>query len=190
MLGGFSTLHEPDIKDSSTFLSRWLPTGRLALDVGAGIGRVASSLLAPHFDGVSVLESDSRFISQAQSVLDTKLHRAYNCRLQDYRCEEFGEYDLVWIQWVLMYASDSELFSFLEECKKSIRKGGFIGIKENTLSSEGKPVADRQDHSIVRCDEDFRKIFQKAGLNIVDYAIQKDFPSFVYPVRLYLLQPL
>jgi SAM-dependent methyltransferase len=202
MLGGFSALHIPDIRHSRIFLEQNLSQDypkRLALgrflvlwcnfsDVGAGIGRVSTHLLLPIFERVSIVESDPRFVKLAQQTLQDRLHVAHNCRLQDYRCEQPEQYDLVWIQWVLMYASDEELTSLLMECVKSVRKGGFIGIKENTLAINREPDVDLSDHSIVRSDEHFRRIFDAAGLELVNYALQSNFPTGVYPVRMYLLR--
>ncbi|PJF17026.1 hypothetical protein PSACC_03161 [Paramicrosporidium saccamoebae] len=203
MLGGFSALHIPDIRHSRIFLEQNLPKDypkRLALgmlaamlssnfpDVGAGIGRVSTHLLLPIFERVSIVESDGRFVEMAQRTLQDRLHTAHNCRLQDYRCEQPEQYDLVWIQWVLMYASDEELVSLLKECIKSVRKGGFVGIKENTLSINREPDVDLSDHSIVRSDEHFQRIFDVAGLELVNYALQSNFPTGVYPVRMYLLR--
>lgn len=74
--------------------------------MGAGIGRVSQNLLLEYAEQVSIIESDGRFVEQARRSLQASLHCAYNCRIQEYRCEEAGRYDLIWIQWVLMYASD------------------------------------------------------------------------------------
>lgn len=109
MLGGYTTLHAPDIRDSRAFLDKHIPItapNGLAMDVGAGIGRISVGLLTPRYSKVSVVESDSRFVIKAVEALKESLHRTYNCRLQDYKCVESQAYDLIWIQWVLMYASD------------------------------------------------------------------------------------
>lgn len=190
MLGGFSSLHAPDIRHSKQFLTQSLPTGyhkALALDVGAGIGRVSQHLLLTMFKRVSILESDGRFVERAKTTLGSKLHRVYNCRLQEFHNDEAGVYDLVWVQWVLMYASDDEIVKFLTECYGCLRDGGLIGIKENTLSSDREAMVDLTDHSIVRSDEHFRRIFDKAGFRVINCALQANFPTTVYPVRMYLL---
>lgn len=142
------------------------------------------------FRKVSVLESDERFIETAKTQLKDQLHRAYHKRLQEYRCEEPAAYDLIWVQWVAMYASDDELFLFLEECIKTIKPGtGLVGFKENTLRGEREPDVDLTDHSVVRSDVHFRRIFKETGLEMIDATMQKAFPEDLYPVRMYLLKP-
>lgn len=152
MLGGYGRLHLPDIRDSRAFLlhcysplferfhqnNRISPRNKhvddkitmtkgkqklsLALDVGAGIGRISEHLLLPHFERVSLLESDPRFcevakgrlnmdnINNSQLSSEDKIYRIHCCRLQEFTPSEeemqTHRYDLIWIQWVLSYASD------------------------------------------------------------------------------------
>lgn len=142
------------------------------------------------FKKVSILESDERFIETAKTQLGDQLHRAYHNRLQEYCCEEPATYDLVWVQWVAMYASDDELLAFLGECIKTIKPDtGLMGFKENTLRGEREPDVDMLDHSIVRSDAHLQRIFKEAGLEVIEATMQKNFPEGLYPVRMYLLRP-
>lgn len=124
MLGGYSIVHVPDIRDSRRFLQTHMgacgrtlalgnpyAAGKLmaAVDVGAGVGRVSEHLLMPHFDKVAILESDARFVQKAAERIGSSLHRTFNCRLQDFVSPGPGYFDLIWIQWVLLYASDGTL---------------------------------------------------------------------------------
>jgi len=114
MLGGLGVLHSADVNDSKRFIARWYQEDTdslsLAMDVGAGIGRVSENVLLHFFKSVSVLESDERFIEQAKDRLNNRLLAAHHMRLQCYKsCEDTNKYNLIWIQWVLMYASDGML---------------------------------------------------------------------------------
>ena len=67
MLGGLSRVSGADISFSDRILSKFLkgekPMGNeLALDVGAGIGRVSKHLLAKHFQRLHMLEADQHFV--------------------------------------------------------------------------------------------------------------------------------
>ena len=111
MLGGLGVLHNADVHDSKTFIERWYCrdhiSNQIALDVGAGIGRVSENSLLPFFRKVSIIESDVRFIESAKIRLGPRLHMAHHMRLQSYKnCDDDTTYNLIWIQWVLMYASD------------------------------------------------------------------------------------
>jgi len=113
MLGGLGILHSADVNDSKKFIERWylqdLDSKLIALDVGAGIGRVSENVLFPFFKEISILESDDRFIESAKLKLGSRLLKAHHMRLQCYsNCEDNTKYNLIWIQWVLMYASDSK----------------------------------------------------------------------------------
>ena len=153
--------------------------------MGAGIGRVSEHMLLRLFDKVDIVEAEERFVEQAKKNLGEKLENAFCCRLQDWRGNGSTAYDLIWIQWVLMYADDEELVRFLQRC---IERTELIGIKENILSApDGTAHVDEEDHSIARSDAHFRRIFAKAGLKLIKSTMQQGFPKELYPVRMYLL---
>lgn len=79
------------------------------VDVGAGIGRVSKNLLLTVFDKVSLLECTESFIEKARENIPVeKIDKIFSSTMQDFRAfeEDFEKYDLVWIQWVIIYASD------------------------------------------------------------------------------------
>lgn len=78
------------------------------LDVGAGIGRVSEQLLLDYFERCCILESDTRYQEHCRKVLGDRLHRVYGMRMQEFTCNGEDCFDLLWIQWVAMYASDSK----------------------------------------------------------------------------------
>ena len=79
------------------------------LDVGAGIGRVSRDLLLNFFDKVSLLECTESFIEKArENIPSDRIGKIFPFTMQEFRAQEedYGKYDLIWIQWVIIYASD------------------------------------------------------------------------------------
>lgn len=115
MLGGFDYLADMDIKGSKMFLNKLktsLPGSSLVLDVGAGIGRVSKDLLLNFFDKVSLLECTQSFIVKARETIPCdKIDKIFPVTMQEFKAEEedFGKFDLIWIQWVIIYASDGTI---------------------------------------------------------------------------------
>lgn len=192
MLGGYGSLSSLDEKDTLEFISKNIaPSFRqLSLDCGAGIGRVSKNVLLKLFDRVSLIESSEKFINYAKDTLPTgRVFYLHNTTIQNMspKPDEVGKYDLVWFQWVLCYADDESLVKILNISKRFVHKNGFIGVKENILSN-GQKNYDYSDHSMVRSDDEFKEIFKMAGLQIIAIAKQRNFPSTLYTVRMYLLQ--
>jgi protein N-terminal methyltransferase len=194
MLGGYGSLASVDEKDSLTFLEQNVPSHMryLALDCGAGIGRVSINVLLKIFEKVSLLECNKDFLDIAQKHIQTnQLFLVHNKTIQqiDPCPEEEGAYNLVWFQWVLCYADDNTLCSILKKAKTFLKKDGYIGIKENICTSEIDAI-DEKDHSVIRNDRSFKKVFERSGLKLVSTQLQKNFPKTLYPVRMYLLTPV
>lgn len=80
-----------------------------------------------------------------------------------------------------------EVVEFLGKCKRSLTPGGCIMIKENTQSDNGEALVDPGDHSILRSDAHFRRVFGDAGFSVEADALQRGFPASLYPVRMYKL---
>lgn len=195
VMGGYENLAERDETDSFEFLSRNIPFNHrhLALDCGAGIGRVSDRVLLRIFDKVSILDCTRNFLDVAMQLIPKdRMHMVHHCRIQDMypHDSEMGLYDLVWFQWVLCYANDVELIRILQVARQFVKPGGFVGIKENITTMESDAVIDSNDHSVIRTDLAFKDIFQKAGLSLVSISRQRHFPSSLYPVKMYLLVPL
>lgn len=75
----FGQLHEPDVRGSLRFIDKLraltpgMPQG-VALDCGAGIGRVSSSVLLERFERVEVLEPNAVRVTAEFSQCFPSLH--------------------------------------------------------------------------------------------------------------------
>ena len=91
---------------------------------------------------------------------------------------KFGakKYDCVWITWVLMYLSDSEIFTLFTRIRAALREdlaapgegrhSGLLFVRENVRAEEEKDPLD-PDGSVMRTEAEFRALFQSVGFEIV-----------------------
>lgn len=123
VLGGFGFISDVDIHGSKLFLGSLLssenpPPTDLALDCGAGIGRITKFLLVPHFKHVDIIEPDEKFINTIVDFVGeekSKIGKLYKVGLQDFIPER--KYDVIWNQWVLGYLTDEDLIAYLVRCR-------------------------------------------------------------------------
>lgn len=195
IMGGYPETHESDISESAEFLNsvrllRAPPPFGTVLDCGAGIGRVTGQLLVKHFQHVDLLEPNERLLKAARrDVQDPKAERFLVGTLQDFE-PEHNRYDVIWIQWVLLYLPDDDLLVFLKKCCGCLRSGGAICVKENVVLDGGKWVLDREDNSISRTDSQYQSIFRQAGLQAELVVRQVLWPAHLIPVMMYCLRPV
>lgn len=194
MLGGFSSLTNKDIKDSDLFLRKLFqmkdgPSNDRVLDCGAGIGRITKNLLCKHFKCVDMLEQDEKFLEEAKlKCRGANVKNFYCSGLQEFTPTENQKYDVIWIQWVLGYITDDDLVAFLKKCSKLLNTNGIIVVKEN-ISQDNEGEIDSEDSSITRSFVQFCIIFQQAKLICKANRTQKNFPSGLYKVEMFALQP-
>eukprot|EP00835_Amoeboradix_gromovi_P004502 NODE_354_length_10253_cov_0.271519.p4 type:complete len:226 gc:universal NODE_354_length_10253_cov_0.271519:2186-1509(-) len=196
MLGGLEHVSELDIEDSKAFVSQLQKTttigSHICLDCGAGIGRVTKYLLASLFESVDLVESNAKFLSHAKSI------NLKGLNVGDYYCSslhiyEFSkEYDCIWIQWVSSQLFNEDYVCFLQRCKSALTENGLIIVKENILTSDKEDdiVMDELDYSFTRTDAGFKKLFTRAGLNVVLEQKQGNWPQQLFPVKSYALRPI
>ena len=140
VMSGIGPLHDADIADSLAFLTGGLqpiwpapfffPDAR-ALDVGAGIGRVAGALLLDLCGEVDLVDGSASHLHEARAALGEPLGEPlapgasepiggrretigrgrvgrYLCSdLQDFVPLASHPYDLIWIQWTTMYLTNA-----------------------------------------------------------------------------------
>ena len=211
MLGGFSRVSPPDISESRKFLSHFfsarksastslppasrtdpLPSAKLALDCGAGIGRITKLLLLNFADEVHLLEQCESFLNQSHEYIGLeKRHRVKQicASLQSFEPESHVVYDIIWLQWVTGYLTDDELKEFLVKVTSCLNaKQGMIFVKDNTVRGE-EVDADMNDHSVTRPKSALLSIFESANLSVIRVERQKKLPRGLYPVYMFALRP-
>jgi protein N-terminal methyltransferase len=87
----------------------------------------------------------------------------YCAGLQDFKFEE--KYDCIWIQWVLSHLSDKDAVDFFKRAKSHLNEGGLIVVKEN--HSKVGFLVDKEDYSVTRSTDLYKKLFVEAGLKIL-----------------------
>lgn len=216
MLGGYPGVSHIDLRASLNFLhkiNRQFPPFSSeisrAADCGAGIGRVSQGLLRKVCARVDIVEPVEKFAVEAAIKLRGGLHHKSNNGDDDERkpkpsegevyvmgleswIPESQSYDLIWNQWCLGHLTDSQLVTYFRRCSDGLRQppGGWIVVKENiSTNAEGKDIFDKQDSSVTRTDENWRKIFKEAGLVLLKTELQTGFPKHLLPVRFYALRP-
>ncbi|KAK5101523.1 hypothetical protein LTR70_000749 [Exophiala xenobiotica] len=178
---------------------------RLAVDCGAGIGRITSGLLLYVAETVDIVEPVTKFtdvLGQLQTSPDQgRVGEIFNCGLESWSPSAEKSYDLIWIQWCLGHLADKQAVEFLKRAARALagydvqnevegEAQGWIMVKEN-LSTDawGEDIFDDVDSSVTRSDQKFKHLFEEAGLKIVKMEAQSGFPKDLYPVKMYALRP-
>jgi len=190
VLGGFGILNDPDIKSSIKFLTylfekKMIKKGR-AIDCGAGIGRVSKELLCHIFEEVDLIDQNPKYVEEAKNVLKDcpNMKDFYAEGLQTFQFKK--QYDVIWVQWVSSHLTDEDYIDFLKRCADSLTETGIVVVKEN-LAKSGF-IVHKDDYSVTRSDDLFRKLFARADLQIVHQAFQEDFPEGMFQVNQYALR--
>lgn len=209
MLGGFSRISPTDISESRKFLSQFFesrkspttgqplasvsrPRAELALDCGAGIGRITKHLLLSFADEVHLLEQSQLFLDKSIEYIgpDSKRRVKRICdSLQSFEPEPGVLYDIIWLQWVTGYLTDDDLIAFLVKMTSCLNpKHGRIIVKDNTTAGN-EPDDDMNDSSITRPKHALVEIFMAANLTVTHEVRQKKMPRGLYPVLMFALLP-
>merc|ERR1711916_256125 len=157
-----------------------------ALDCGAGIGRLTWALLFPlGFETVDLVEPLPHMLAEARKRGDPKrVGTLFETSLQKLELTE--RYDVIVVQWVAIYLTDSDLAAFLSHCKAHLNDGGIIFFKENCSNGDEFTV-DKDDSSLTRSDKHYKQCFEAAGVSVVGEVGQKEWPSDLFPVTMYAL---
>jgi len=195
VLGGQQHVHDADVAESEAFLDRLLAgahpraTAGVALDAGAGVGRVTQALLARRFAaGVDVLEPSSRLLSAARARLAGAPCPVafYAAGLQDFAFPP-GRYSCVWLQWVVGTQLDADLVPLLAAAGAALAPGGVIVVKDNV--ARGAAWYDDEDSYVCRGEAYFRAVFAAAGLRVVASEEQREWDRELQRVAFFALAP-
>jgi len=209
VLNGFEALGPMDVNASASFLKdaqarRHGHETKLALDVGAGIGRVTKHLLSTMYDKVDLLEGSQKMLDAAPGYLGDRAGRLghrFRRQLRQFVPPEAraSHYDAIWAQWVVIYLTDDDFVEFLKACAKALKPGGIIVIKENVLFEHNGPQhllpggggggSSAYDGSVTRSSELMEHIFARAGLKVDVERAQHPWPTHMYPVTMWALVP-
>lgn len=194
MLGGFGSISHIDVRGSINFLQELYkmkpaPGRRVALDCGAGIGRVTKNLLIPLYQTVDAVEQDAKFASTIREYVgaSVKLGQVFNVGLQQFT-PAAQKYDLIWSQWVLGHLTDDDLVEFFRRCIKGLARNGVMVIKENVTATESIDV-DVVDSSVTRPLVLLKSLIVRSGMRIVRMTSQQNFPKGLFPVYMITLKP-
>lgn len=197
MLNGYSNISDIDIETSEQFLlslynrKKSSPGRTRVLDVGAGIGRISKNLLIRYFDKVDLLEQSPIFIEEARHSLkeSKKLDKCFNVGVQHFQIDDpHIKYDVIWIQWVLMFILDEDIKKFINTCKQMLNENGIIIIKDNVASGV-KNEYDEEDNSVVRSLSQFCLLFSKCNLKCVKSEKVTGMPKSLFKVYMFALKP-
>eukprot|EP00920_Eleutheroschizon_duboscqi_P027798 GHVT01068039.1.p1 GENE.GHVT01068039.1~~GHVT01068039.1.p1 ORF type:complete len:326 (+),score=60.14 GHVT01068039.1:654-1631(+) len=202
VLDGFEAVHSVDLAASEKFMLEAkkklaalappvLMKFNYALDCGAGIGRVTKGFLLKLFDKVDLVEPIEKYVEVAKQTLPRdRVIEFFKASLQDFTPPS-KRYDCIWVQWCILYLTDSDLVAFLVRCRDSFApNSGMVVVKENVVldNTSGFQV-DKEDNSIMRTDYHYRLLFSQAGFDVAFDMKQPNFPQNVYPVYMYCLVP-
>eukprot|EP00656_Telonema_subtile_P027811 TRINITY_DN299_c0_g1_i2.p1 TRINITY_DN299_c0_g1~~TRINITY_DN299_c0_g1_i2.p1 ORF type:complete len:219 (+),score=57.11 TRINITY_DN299_c0_g1_i2:83-739(+) len=197
MLGGYGRVTGIDLASSWKFIStaagkksfRGQDGGSRAIDMGAGIGRITEGLLMRICNEVDILEQNDKYVEVAKEKLGGKTNGEFICcGIQSWKPAPGRLYDIIWVQWVSLYLTDDHFVEFLNKCIGALAPGGLVYVKDNASGVETF-LLDSDDNSVCRSDAMYRAVFERAGWNVVEDAIQEHFPEELYEVRMYALAP-
>lgn len=190
VLGGLDELHKVDVPETKAFLSKYLVgehKRERALDCAAGIGRVTKHVLAPMYETVDVLEPLPHMLEQAKTELKGLRIGQFILGSMEGTPLPANTYDLIMIQWAVIYLTDEDFVRFFAKCKQALRPHGYVVLKENCSLKE-KFLVDKEDSSLTRSDGHYKALFKAAGLVVTAEEMQKNWPHDCIPVKMYALQ--
>ncbi|CAB9499982.1 Lys N-methyltransferase 1 [Seminavis robusta] len=178
-LDGLIQKNNKDNKDKNINAS--LMQHKLAVDVGAGLGRVTKGILLKHYDEIHLVEGSSAYSKRSKIKLGKKKAKRCvftQCYLQDINSQTLGTdrpIDLIWVQWTLQYLTDCDVIECLKILAESLRPVvGVLVVKENRpfgLQREDRfqmdtPAGEYSRYDITRHDAHHRLLFRMAGLTV------------------------
>mmetsp|Transcript_1053 Transcript_1053/g.1640 ORF Transcript_1053/g.1640 Transcript_1053/m.1640 type:complete len:224 (+) Transcript_1053:55-726(+) len=191
MLGGIESMYpgfqKQDEKASLELLRELFPNrkngeGR-AIDVGCGIGRVTKEVLSKIFKTVDMLEPCERHMNKVKKWKERN-GEIYQCSLQEF--EYNHKYDIIWMQWVVLYLTDNDFVNVLRKAKQHLNEEGYIVLKVNIAKKDH--YIDESDNSIIRSQQYFKNLFDMAGVKVRKEKLQPHMPQELFKVMMVVLE--
>jgi protein N-terminal methyltransferase len=117
-------------------------------DACFSIGRVTKGLLIGIGDQIDIIEPVARFTEQLQR--EPGVGRIFNDGLEFWQPPQGVVYDLIWLQWCVIYLDDESLVRFLETCKTVLNPDGGIIVLKDNISIDGLDIPDDEDGGVTR----------------------------------------
>uniref|UniRef100_A0A7S0YQQ1 Alpha N-terminal protein methyltransferase 1 n=1 Tax=Polytomella parva TaxID=51329 RepID=A0A7S0YQQ1_9CHLO len=208
VLGGYGYVSDADVRESKAVIIKAMrrkledaakgKESLVALDCGAGVGRVTRELLLQLFQEVDLLEPSAHLLDSARTNLidnRSRIKAPARNRAVHFFCEGLQEHDFsqhpgryhcIWIQWCLLYLTDDDVMTLMKQSKVGLAEEGIIFVKEN-ICKEGF-VVDNDDSSLTRSNEYMLKLFERANMQVLYNIKQRNFPKELFEVRMYVLR--
>eukprot|EP00741_Cyanophora_paradoxa_P008348 tig00001299_g8075.t1 len=194
VMAGYSHISKLDTDTTLAFTRELmkLPPGeptqpRVAIDCGAGVGRVTKGVLVHDFTEIDVLEQEARFLDKARENLkDSKRKINFIQQGMHEFAFEAQRYDLVLIDWSAGYLTDEDLVDLLTRARFGLKAGGALVFKDNVARER---FQDGKDKQRIRDDATLKALFEKAGYKLLAEKVQEGFPAEIVPVKMYGLRP-
>ncbi len=104
---------------------------------------------------------------------------------------DVGAYDMVWLNWSLMYLLDADIVTALTRAAEALRPGGFVVVKENMLPLPGAFRVDTAEgFNFFKSREYWRALWERAGLTEVTSRRSEPWPEDWIPVDMIALRLL
>ncbi|AIO00321.1 hypothetical protein LPMP_300880 [Leishmania panamensis] len=188
VLGGMDHIHQVDIKGSRSFIESLPDRGiNRALDCGAGIGRIAKNLLTKLYATTDLLEPVEHMLEEAKRELSGMPVGKFILASMETATLPSNTYDLIVIQWTAIYLTDDDFVKFFRQCQKALTPNGYIFFKEN-CSTGDRFLVDKEDSSLTRSDIHYKRLFSESGVRVVKETFQEEWPTDLFPVKMYALQ--
>nr|CAG4712575.1 unnamed protein product [Naegleria fowleri] len=201
MLGGFTHVHERDVKESSSFLKKVLKDVTPAregekpflycLECGSGNGRVTKNLLSQYFDYIDCEDVNEEFLIRAKEEC-AKIKETFAVGLQElhtvFKDTKKPKYHCVWIQWCSCFVTDQDFIKLMELFYDLLYDGGILCFKENIAADCF--VVDEDDGSLTRSNDHYCYLFSKveSKFTLIENVKQKHWEKGLFALRMYCLK--
>ncbi|KAI5630719.1 adoMet dependent proline di-methyltransferase domain-containing protein [Phthorimaea operculella] len=128
---------------------------------------------------IDLVEQNEQFADAALHFMQQnhrdKLGTMYKMKVQDFHPDTY--YDVIWIQWLLMYLTDRDAISLLNRCRLALKPNGVIILKENVSAEKW---FDAEEASMARTYEGLMVLVRAARLRVLRARVEVDLGAGEY----------